>query len=105
MQLNKAKTRDFSEFNVSKTNTRMSVLTEKFHRELFNLNIDELMPFEGQARKIFDDKIFIQLIILFNQVSNTNDNVNNSIVELYVGVCAIGISIFQNSTKLNTFPW
>ncbi|CAF0959126.1 unnamed protein product [Adineta steineri] len=39
------------------------------------------------------------------KVSNTNDNVNNSIVELYVGVCAIGISVFQNSTKLNTFPW
>ncbi|CAF1154657.1 unnamed protein product [Rotaria sordida] len=39
------------------------------------------------------------------KVSNINDNVNNSIVELYVGVCAIGISVFQNSTKLNTFPW
>ncbi|CAF1173306.1 unnamed protein product [Rotaria sp. Silwood1] len=39
------------------------------------------------------------------KVSNTNDNVNNSIVELYVGVCAIGISVFQNSTKLNTFSW
>ncbi|CAF1044909.1 unnamed protein product [Adineta ricciae] len=39
------------------------------------------------------------------KVCNTNDNVNNSIVELYVGVCAIGISVFQNSTKLNTFPW
>ncbi|CAF2905605.1 unnamed protein product [Rotaria sp. Silwood2] len=39
------------------------------------------------------------------KVSTTNDNVNNSIVELYVGVCAIGISVFQNSTKLNTFSW
>ncbi|CAF1907927.1 unnamed protein product [Rotaria magnacalcarata] len=39
------------------------------------------------------------------KVSTTNDTVNNSVVELYVGVCSIGISVFQNSTKLNTFPW
>ena len=45
------------------------------------------------------------LVARSNEVSNAADHVNNSVVELYVGVCAIGISVFQNSTKLNTFFW
>ncbi|CAF4256255.1 unnamed protein product, partial [Adineta steineri] len=39
------------------------------------------------------------------KVSNTNDKLHNSKVELYIGVCASGISVFQNSTKANTFLW
>jgi predicted DNA-binding ribbon-helix-helix protein len=39
------------------------------------------------------------------KVSNANNSIYNSIVELYVGVCANGITVFQNSTKLNTFSW
>ncbi|CAF3688112.1 unnamed protein product [Rotaria sp. Silwood1] len=39
------------------------------------------------------------------KISNTNNSIYSSIVELYVGVYAIGISIFQNSVKINTFSW
>ncbi|CAF0878707.1 unnamed protein product [Adineta ricciae] len=39
------------------------------------------------------------------KVSHTNETNYNSIVELYVGVSAVGISVFQNSTKINTFLW
>ncbi|CAF0990202.1 unnamed protein product [Rotaria sordida] len=39
------------------------------------------------------------------KISNTNHSIYSSIVELYVGVCAIGIYVFQNSIKINTFSW
>ncbi|CAF3666050.1 unnamed protein product [Rotaria socialis] len=39
------------------------------------------------------------------KISNTNNSLHKSIIELHVGVCAIGISIFQNSIKINTFSW
>ena len=39
------------------------------------------------------------------KVSNTKNSFLNATVELHVGICARGITVFQNSTKIKTFAW
>lgn len=43
--------------------------------------------------------------MLFAQVSNANDSLFNSTVQLDLGVSAVGLTVYQNGMKLNVFPW
>ncbi|CAF1198548.1 unnamed protein product, partial [Didymodactylos carnosus] len=75
--------------------------TEEYHKKHIGFN-----PAEAELNylKVVStlDMYGVELHKACVKVSNTTD-VNT--VELYLGVSAIGISVFQNSTKLNIFAW
>ncbi|CAF0928680.1 unnamed protein product, partial [Didymodactylos carnosus] len=82
-------------------NTEFEHDTEEYHKKHIGFN-----PAEAELNylKVVSslDMYGVELHKVCVKVPNTSD-VNT--VELYVGVSAVGLSVFQNSTKLNTFSW
>lgn len=61
MKIDKAKTRESSNIKDDGINKRISIYTESYKGEYYNIDVNKLIPFKNQYRKRFDQKSIEEL--------------------------------------------